>query len=341
MKLSSIIFPLKPMTIRIINLLPSFIYTLLFGLIVNSQPLPAAVVERVIAIVNDEIITLTDLSEYKRKLKTGGLVDDSLINPQKVKLLLKNRKKLVDHLIDEKIMSSEIKRLQLTVTVEKLESEIRNITKREKLSRSQLKASLKQRGILFSDYQDFLKTSLERRSLIEKEITSKIKISDDDISDHYIKQMGANSSQTYEYTLAHILFRPTKKNGGWKSALERGQKVLKKLESSHSNFAKLASQYSEDSDFTQGGLLGTFKVGEMVSSIEKTVKKMNPSETSQLVKSPAGFHILKLLKRKLVADPLFEREKGKIRNALFYKEFQKQLRSWLDRKRQDAFIKIN
>ena len=59
-----------------------------------------------------------------------------------------------------------------------------------------------------SQYQDFIKTSLERQSLIEKEVTSKIRISDEDISSYYLAKKGPEATQTFEYTLSHILFYP-------------------------------------------------------------------------------------------------------------------------------------
>ena len=78
-------------------------------------------IERIVAIVNDDIITISDLQNYRRKLQTGGLVDESLIDPVQKKKYLSDEKALVDHLIDERVIDSEVKKQSLSVTIEKVE----------------------------------------------------------------------------------------------------------------------------------------------------------------------------------------------------------------------------
>src|SRR5690606_24488382 len=115
------------------------------------------------------------------------------------------------------------------------------------ITRAQLKEALVRQGSSFSEYQAFIKKSLERQSLLEKEIRSRIKISDEDISTHYLKEKGIQSSQIFEYDLAHILFLP--QNGGEEAAKERAEQTLKRLKNSSISFDKIASQYSEDPNF--------------------------------------------------------------------------------------------
>ena len=291
------------------------------------------------AIVNNSIVTKTDMDEFKQKLKTGGLVDDSLLKMQDPKKLMSDDEALINHLIDEKVIDSEIDRLGMAVTIEKVEQEIRTVTSRNGITRAQLKGELAKRGVKFSDYQDFIRTSLERQALIDREVASRIKISDEDIANFYLAQTDKSDSQVYEYRLAHILIKKVKRGG--QTPDQRLELVQRKIGEGSKTFTELASQFSEDPNFSQGGLLGEFKAGEMIPAMEKGIRGLPVGGVSKPVQTPMGFHLLKVLKKTLVADPKMMAQKGKIQNILYAKAFKDQFRKWLDEKREDAFIRIN
>jgi peptidyl-prolyl cis-trans isomerase SurA len=299
----------------------------------------AVVIEKIVAIVNDTAITLSDINSFKNKIESGGLVDDALLKMRDPKTLVKNDKAIVDHLIDERLIDSEIKRLGMNVTIEKVEQEIRSITSRNGISRDQLKSALKERGVVFSDYQDFIKTSLERQALIDREVSSKIKISDEDISNYYLANNKGSSGQVFEYRLAHILIQDNPSSGV--PAKDRMLSVINRLDSGKEDFAKLASQYSEDPSFSQGGILGTFKAGEMIKEIQAGIQNLGEGQISGVIKTRLGYHVIKVLKKTLVSDPALDAQRNAIYSKLFAQTFEKQFRKWLDRKRDDAFIRTN
>src|SRR4051812_9491900 len=194
---------------------------------VLGQASLAKVVDKVVAIVNDQPVTMSDMEKYKKKLQTGGLVDDALLKLTDAEALKKDPKALLNQLVDEKLIDSEVKRKNMEVTIERVEQEIRSIAQNNNISRQQLTSALTAKGVNLSQYQDFIKTSLERQGLIEKEVTSKIRISDEDISSYYLAKKGPSASQTFEYTLSHILLNP-KNAGGDEGALNRAKTVEEK-----------------------------------------------------------------------------------------------------------------
>lgn len=300
----------------------------------------AKIIERVVAVVNDEVILLSDVSRFRQNLQNGGLLFEELLQLRDLGPLKKSQKSQVDHLIDEKIVDSEVKRQNLQVTIERVEQQIRNMARAKGVTRSQLKKLLEEGGIKFSEYQNFVRLSLGRKSLIEKEIISKIKISDEEISTYYISKTGHGEGQAFEYRLAHILFSPDK--GGDRAAKARAEKVHKLLkETKGVNFAKLASQYSEDPHFSNEGLLGDFKSGEMRPTFEDSVRDLSVGSISKIVKTGAGYHIIKLLNKTLVADPNLKRQKERISEILMAREFKKSFASWLQQKRKESFVRIN
>ncbi len=303
-----------------------------------STSLLAKVVEKVIAVVNDQPVTLIDLERFQKRLGSGGLVDDALLRLGDPQALLKDKNALLSHLIDERILDSEVKRKNMEVTIERVEQEIRSIAKSNDISRQQLQSALAAKGVSLSQYQDFIKTTLERQSLIEREVSSRVRISDEDVSSYYIAKKGPAAGQSFEYDLSHILF--TFKNGGEDAALNRAKGVEERLRNGQS-FDKLAEQFSEDPSFSKGGAFGVFTAGEMVKELEGVVRKMSPGEFSGIVKSPMGFQIFRLNKKTLISDPKFEAEKEDIRKVLYGDAMKRQFRLWLNQKRDESFIKIN
>lgn len=298
----------------------------------------AKVVDKIVAIVNDQPITMSDVDKFRKRLTTGGLVDDALMKLVDSQNLIKDKSALLNHLIDERLIDSEVKRKSMEVTIERVEQEIRTIAKNNGISRDQLRDALKAKGVSMSQYQDFIKTSLERQGLIEREVTSKIRISDEDVSSFYLAKKGPSGAQIFEYTLSHILFNP--KKGGDEAALSRARSVEEKLKSGQS-FEKLAEQFSEDPNFTKGGNLGTFKAGEMSKDFDEAVRKLSPGEVSGVIKTAQGYHLIKVNKRTLISDPRLDEQREDIRRTLYADAFKRQFRLWLNQRRDDSFIKIN
>ncbi len=306
-------------------------FTLLIGIASYAET-----VDRIVAIVNDEILTEQDITNYKAQLKKGKFVDDLLISDKDK--LLKNRKALVEHMINERLIESEVKRNDLSVTIEKVDQEITKIASGNKMTRAQLIAALKKEGISFSEYQHFMKQRLERQALIQKMISSKIRITDDEIQNYYMNNYKGSSVTSYEYSLAHILFLP--KGGDKEGAKRRAESVLAKLNAGES-FDNLASQFSEDPNFTSGGFLGNFKSGEFLKELETAVANLSAGSHTGVVPTRLGYHIVKLVSKKIIKDPAFEAKKNEIQNILYEKAFAQQFKFWIEERKLSSFIKIN
>jgi peptidyl-prolyl cis-trans isomerase SurA len=308
--------------------------------IANVPSARAEIIERIVAIVNDDIITQSDVAKFTDRLKSGGLVDDLLVPDDNTRQsILKDSDKLLQKMIDAKLIDTEVKHQNLTVPIERVEQEIRSIAKQNNLTRDELKSALQERGMSFSQYQDFIKTGLERQQLIEKAITSRIKISEDDVVAAYsAESRDTNAKQSFEYTLAHIMFLNS--NGGPEGARARAENVLKRLKEGTS-FDKVASEYSEDPGFESGGVLGTFKTGELNKELEDVVSHLSTGEISGVIPTKGGFHIVRVMKKRLIPDPNLEKEKEKIRARIYEAAYKKQFQTWLEQLRQEAFIRIN
>jgi len=296
------------------------------------------IVERIVAIINDEVVLQSDIDRYIGEIKKGAIVDDLLSEDPKD--LLKDREKLVRHLINEKVIESEIKKRNLEVSFEAVEKEINKIAGRNNISRAQLREALKEQGTNFAEYQNFIKKRLERQALIEQSITSKIKISNEEIISYYMKNKKDNVpvKTAYEYKLAHIVFL----NEGNLTAtpVKKAERIIERIKKGES-FESLAAKFSEDSNFSTGGLLGTFRSGEFLKELEDAASKLDPGQISGPVVTKSGVHVLKVLEKRAIPDPRIEADKERIRQVLYQKAFKRQFSFWLDQHRRDSFVRVN
>ena len=303
-----------------------------------SAPVHAEVVEKTLAVVNSEIVLESDLKDLQKRLSKPGMIDDALLGDKTVDSLKKDRKAQLEYLINEKILASEIKRLNLSVTNERVESELKDMAKRNNVSDAELANILKGQGIAIADYKVFMKEKIEKQSLFDTEIISKLRISDEDAMNEYLKANPNNKPSIDEFSVAHIFFSP--KKGGAEAAYGRAETVLGKLRGGE-NFDTMAEQFSEDPNFSTGGNLGTFKSGEFIPEIEAAISNLKVGETTQIVKSRLGYHIVKLTGKKLTQDPKFEKAKERIKAQLLEASFKRQLKLWLQNKRDESFVRIN
>lgn len=322
------------------------ILRLLLILIFLSWATPALskIVERIVAIVNDEIITQTDVSDYRKKLKNNQFLDDMLVTD--VPGLLEDPKQLVDHLINEKLVDMEVKKQGFTVPEERIEQEIQKIAQGNRISRRELIQALQREQVSFQDYRRFIRTKLERQALIERIITPYIQISDDDIANYYYSQLQKKDTTkaktpTFEYEIRHVVFH-------WASSRQRDvQTARSQAQAAHSlltsgtDFEELLKSHSEEKSTVSGGLLGTFKSNELLADFNSAIQKLKPGEFSQIVRGQAGFHILKLVDKRLIEDPDLTRRKGDIHRVLYQEAFKNRLTLWLNQRRHQSFIKIN
>lgn len=310
------------------------------ALLISTTVLAGELVDKIMVIVNEEIITLSDVADFESRLKNGGLVDDQLVPDEATKqALLKDRDALLKKLIDARLIDAEVKIQNLSVPFERVEQEIRTIASRNKMTRDELKNALLERGTTFSAYQDFIKTGLERQSLVEKSVTSKIKISEDDVLAALIAEGRASDTQAFEYSIAHILFL-SNKSGGLDGAKTRAQQALEKLKEGVP-FDRVAADFSEDPNFDVGGVLGTFKSGELSSELEKAIGKLSPGEWTSPLPTNGGVHIVRVIKRRLIPNERIEREKEAVRARIGEKRFRQQYDAWIEQLRNDASIRMN
>lgn len=286
----------------------------------------AKLVEKVLAIVNDSMITMTDVDNYRKNLNSGELIGEALDKKQ-VRHLLKDNNALLDKIIDKRIIEHEVRKKGYTITWDQVEKEIRNIYKSHDMTKAQLEQVLKAQGFSFEDYRTFMKSNIERQNLIAQEIASKIIITDADILNYYYSINKKSRSLTFQYTVSQIFWHHNK--------LSEAQSALDRLKKNEVSFDDLVKEVGSSS-----GILGTFKQNDFSKEFS-VVTKLEVGNFSDVIESLAGLHVLRLDRKNLIANPEIEEKKPALKAQLYSKLLDSRLNSWLKEKRKSAFVRIN
>lgn len=297
----------------------------------------AEIMNGIAAIVNDELITSLELKrEYalvlKEAEKRGAVLPEAAL---KLKL------DVLNSLIDRKLVRQKIKELNIVISEEEIRQSIEDIKRQNKLSQEALVSALLAQGITFDQYKAQMKEQLERLRLMSQEVKSKIQVSERELREFY----DANRALYLEeptYRARHIFLKVDKKasNDEIKKIMSKAADVVAEAKS-NSDFTALAKKYSDEAGAAkEGGDLGTFKKGDMLPEIESAVLAMKPGEISELVTTPAGFHIIKLEEKSPEKLKPFETVKASIDEILYRKKSEERFKQWAEELRKAAAVEI-
>lgn len=249
----------------------------------------------VVARVNDEVITKDDLY--------NTLVDA-------------NGKQALDSLIADKIVELEVEKQDIQVTDENIQEEMKKYIDQYG-DESTFEQALSMYGYTLEDIKSDIQKNLEIRALLEPEIT----ITDEELENYFEENKGS-LGEPEQVEASHILVDTEE------TALE----VKGKLDSGE-DFAELAKEYSTDtSNNEQGGDLGFFGRGEMVTAFEDAAFSMGIGEISDPVKTDYGYHIIKVTDKKEAVEANYEDEKDEIRETVLQSKLQNAYTTWLQGK---------
>ena len=312
-------------------------YTILLAAILFSGALSAKeVVDKVVATINSEIVLLSDVKNMQNRVKKQGSIDETLLLGEDPEIIKTDKKAQLAFLIREKLVESEIKRLGMSASDEHINGEFAQMAKKNQMKPEEFEKFLATQGFKPEEYKAILKARLERQTFFEKEIVSKLRITDEDAYGVFQTKYPNYRPRVGEFKIAQIFF--ANKKGGGTGSLDRAASALKRLNAGES-FESLANQLDETPGSNKDGVLGVFKSGEFLPDIEKAIGDLAVNTASGILRGPDGYHIVKLLDKKTVVDPNFLKVKESIKASLVQQNFERQLKNWFELKKIEASIK--
>ena len=266
----------------------------------------AELVDRIAAIVNNEVITLSEVE--RRAAPELARADQDVAPVDRTQKRASIMKKALDQLIDEKLVDNELKELKVSITDKDVDVAIDEVKKSYSLNDEQLQQAVTREGYTITEYREQMRKQIGRYKLISEKVRKNIKVSDADVQTEY-DRMTRSEGEDYEVHIRHILIAVPRNASQAQvdQARRKAAAVAVEAREPGVNFAELAKKRSEGSSSSDGGDLGFFKRGTMVPEFEKVAFNLKTGEVSEPVRTQFGWHVLKLEEiRKLGMKPLAE-----------------------------------
>lgn len=259
-----------------------------------SQPKPRQIVtlDRIVAVVNEEVITQQELNARVdfafRQLRQQGT------QPPSREVI---ERQLIERLITDRVQMQHARDIGMRVDDAELDRALVRIADENKLSTMQMRAALEKDGVPYEKFREDIRSEITLSRLREREVAQKIVITESEI-DNFI-QSQQTQGRNDEYNISHILV--TVPENATPEQLQtrraRAEQALAQLKGG-TDFRQIAAAFSDAPEALQGGLIGWRESNRLPSLFLDALRPLKPGELSELVRSPNGFHILKLNERR-------------------------------------------
>jgi peptidyl-prolyl cis-trans isomerase SurA len=309
------------------------------GFFITSKAESRVVVDRVVAVVNDEIILMSELNEALNPF-LGRLQEYQYSQEEKDKILYKLREEILTQMINERITDQQAKKAGIEITSQEVDASIEQMKEANRLTDEDLRLALSQQGLTMDEFKEKTRQQILRSKLVSREVKSKIVITKEDIKNIYQKE-AEKYSQTKKYYLRTILMKvPDNSNEQDKKAVEAKMlDIQKKLEQGE-KFEELARIYTHPSLASSGGYLGSFDPETLAPHIREAVVNLNPGEFSSILDTDQGYQIFFVDKIESKEGRSFDEASDEIEDRLYKEIVDERFSSWLQELRNRSHIKI-
>ncbi len=291
---------------------------------------------RVVAFVNDDVITLYELNNKIEEV-TGKTSDE--MKSENEQQFFKTRDEILDLLIEDTLAKQKIKELDLETTQEEVDSYLEMLKKNNKITQEELIAQLKREGMSYDKFREKIKEEMERRNLIDREVRSKVIISTEEIAQYY-ESHKKDFEKPGEVHIASIFLVPDSPEDPSQldNLQEKGKKILSRLEKGE-EFGVLAREFSNGPGAAEGGDLGNIRISDVDPKIMEIIKSLKDGETSSLINMGNRIQIIKLIKKfETEWVPLEEAEES-IYEKIYDTEMEKRYNDFMALLKKNCYMK--
>jgi peptidyl-prolyl cis-trans isomerase SurA len=305
----------------------------------GSGSAAAEVVDRIVAVVNDDIISLFELERmvapYAERVRALGYPPE-----REREMLFKVRQDVLNELINQKLTAQETEKANISVGPEEIDQALERIKESNYYTDEQLRAALEEEGFTLEEYRERLGDQILRSKLMNREIKSKIVITDEEIQAYYDAHSGEFSGER-QYRLRNILlaYPPLADEADRRAVRERMETIVQKVEAGGS-FETLANLYSDSPLAEEGGALGTFALADLSPEIRAAVKDLDEGELSPILDAGDGLQVLYV--DEIISRPskTLEEARPEIEEILFNEVVDEKFEAWLKELRRKSHIRI-
>jgi peptidyl-prolyl cis-trans isomerase SurA len=308
------------------------------ALLLTGLPASAVIIDRVVATVNNRAILESELQEalemYQHQI--GQSMPQMMSERDRTGL----RRKVLEDLIDKNLIQGYAEKAGIEASDEEIDRAIQEVMSRAHITEEELREALKADNLDYKEYRGQIRDQLIKAKMIQREIRSRINITDKQIEDYYLDHPDEFRAEE-GVVLRHILFPlpPSPTPEQVETATQEARRVRQEILDGKP-FAEAAGQYSRDATAAQVGWLGFFRKGSLSPPMEAGIADLKEGEVSEPVRTPLGIHLLEVEERTTGDIRPLEKVRKSIQEKLYEEAAERQFENWRKELRKNAHIEV-
>jgi peptidyl-prolyl cis-trans isomerase SurA len=293
----------------------------------SAVPAEKQIVDRIVAVVNNDIITLSQLQNATR-LYREQVAASNRPESEKKQMLASLERQMLHQMIDRSLTRQEAAKYQISVSDEDVQAAIDNFKQQNNLDREGLEKGLEAEGVTLEEYRERVREDILQSMLINRAVRSRVIVTQADIEAYYSAHPEKFKGER-KYHLRNIFV----------DTAQESQNILSRLEQGLS-FSEAARQFSMASNAKDGGDLGVFDIDTVSDAIRDAVMPLDKGEYSGPVPTGQGFQILYVEDVQEIGGKSLEQARGDIQEILFLEQAEEKFSQWIESLKDNAHIKI-
>jgi len=314
-----------------------FLWVVLICILVPTAVL-SRVVDRIVAVVNDDIIMLSEFENTFQPFQKR--LDAAYRGPDRDKVIADGRVTVLNRMIDNRLIGQRAKKVGIDVKDEEIMGTLKGMLGRRNLSMQIFEQMLEREGSNLDAYRQDMKDQMTRMRLLRRELRAKIFVSDDEIGEEYIRRRHEYEGKEAVRIMQIMLRLPPESDRAARKKVQAEAAMIRQRLLDGEPFEVLAAQYSQGPATATGGDVGFIEKGAMLPEVDSAAFRLAGNEISEVIVSPVGLHIIKVLdKRGAGAKPL-EVVREEIKAKLEEEKMEKGYEEWIADLRKRSHIEI-
>jgi parvulin-like peptidyl-prolyl isomerase len=303
-------------------------------------PVGAEVVDKIVAVVNDEIITLTEFNTaFEPYLKN---IEDNYKGKDKEAIINQAKESFLKRLVDNLLIEQEAKKAGMGIVIkdEEVMDVIRDMMAKKKSNMEDFKKNLAREGTSLESLKKDIRSQMMRIRLLRREIKSKVIVSDEEIGEYYNKNRQDYEGKETVRLKQIFLAIPAKADKKTKAKIKEEAGQLRKRVLAGESFELLAVKYSQGPGAAQGGDIGFIEKGTIIAAVESVAFNLPMEQVSEVIESGIGFHIIKVVDKKGAGLKPIAAVREEIKTKIEDEKLEKKYEEWITSIRKKSFIEI-
>lgn len=319
------------------KILKLYIYIIMAG-ILSSVSAYAEIMDRIIAVVNSETITMSELNNaFEPYLKK---IEESYKAPDKEKFIAENRLILLNKMIENILINQEAKKSGIIIKDDEVNGTINDMLSQRKMKMDDLINQLAKEDSNLDSYKKEVKEHLLRMKLVRRELKSRIIVTEEEIGNYYLKNREAYEGKEAIRVKQILVVFPKNADEKIKTKLRAQMDAIFKRLQNGEPFDQLAAKYSQGPGAATGGDIGFIEKGSMLPVVEGVAFSLKKDEISKVIESAVGFHIIQAIDKRGAGIRPIASVREEIKAKIEEEKMDKKYEEWIKELRNKSLIEI-